>query len=147
MVADAGVLLLVLGAGCVVGRWDRLVRCVACGKRAVHRHHACYAQELRRVAGKDAARFRALFKDDRNLVAVCVHCHVDHHNVVKRLPLSVLPDSVFEFAAEVLGGPAAYEYLVRRYEGKSDGRLRALISDTFTPVEITAMEDSHADAA
>jgi hypothetical protein len=37
-----------------------------------------------------------------------------------------LPDDVFEYAAELLGGSAAFEYL-RRYYASGDRRLDALL--------------------
>lgn len=96
-----------------------------CGRRASQHHHVVYEQELRRL---DPARERGLVKDKRNLVPVSHLCHYSHHNRIAVYPLSMLPDPVFEFAREVLGGPAAYEYLQRRYDG-DDPRLDALIEE------------------
>ena len=115
-------------------------RCVCgCGQRAVQKHHAVYVQELRRVAlererstlrafyVEKPPTFRKLRDDKRNLVDVARGCHDAHHARSRPLPLWVLPDSVFEFASELLGGPAAFEYLSRRYRG-GDPRLEALLS-------------------
>jgi hypothetical protein len=95
-------------------------RCAApgCGRRAVHGHHALTVQLIRREGGDP--------RDPRVLVPLCVPCHFDHHGT-KKLSLRALPDSVFEFAADLLGGPAAYETLRRYYLG-SDPRHEALLS-------------------
>ena len=102
-------------------------------------HHAVYAQEIRsrrpkmdRGHGYDAvasasASQAAALKDKRNLLPVAFGCHMDHHNRGKPFALAVLPDSVYEFAVELMGAGAAYEYLRRRYAGE-DGRLDALLS-------------------
>lgn len=94
-------------------------RCVCgCGRRAVQQHHAVYVQELRRLGGS--------VKDRRNLVGVAYDCHGAHHARVRPLAAHVLPDSVFEFAYELMGAGAAYEYLRRRYSG-GDPRLEELL--------------------
>lgn len=93
-------------------------RCVACNGRGVHRHHVIYAQAVEREGGNVA--------DDRNLVWVCFTCHGNHHGRSKPLDLGMLPDSVFEFAGQLLG-PAGFDYLRRRYVGE-DARLEALLS-------------------
>lgn len=91
-------------------------RCVCgCGRRAVHQHHAVYRQHI----------LGAELNDPRNLVPIAFDCHLAHHGASKRLPLSVLPDGVFEFAAELMG-PGAHGYLSRYYAG-SDPRLDALL--------------------
>jgi hypothetical protein len=53
-------------------------------------------------------------------------CHFDHHGRVRVLPVSRLPDSVFEFAVELLGRERAWSYLRRMYSG-GDARLDALL--------------------
>ncbi len=116
---------------------DRLRGSCFCGckRPAVHRHHVIYAQELRRVVADgrslrmalpapDREHLAALVSDPRNLVAVAFECHGAHHGRSVPYELSVLPDSVFEFAAEVLG-PRAHGYLRRRYAGR-DARLDEL---------------------
>lgn len=90
-----------------------------CRRRSVHLHHVLYRQELERRGGD--------VRDARNLVPVCLACHGAHHSRQAPLPVWVLPDSVFEFARELMGGPAAFEYLSRRYRG-SDSRLEALLA-------------------
>lgn len=110
-------------------------RCVCgCGRAGRHRHHAVYQQEIRArmgAAGRlDKTARRALARavaDQRNLVWMDFDCHLAHHNASRRLRLRLLPDSVFVFAAELLGGPAAYEYLRRRYVG-GDRRLDDLLA-------------------
>lgn len=99
-----------------------MTRCIGCLGPAAHRHHAIYQQAIRRA---DKARYATLIKDERNLVPVCLDCHACHHNRVDPLELAILPDSVFEFARELLGPGAAYEYLARLYQG-SDPRLERL---------------------
>ena len=97
-----------------------------CGKRAQVLHHAITQQEIRRNArGRDV---RALLGDQRNLVAVTDRCHGNHHSRARPYRLGMLPDSVFEFAAEVLGAGKAYNWLRRHYNGE-DPRLDALLGD------------------
>jgi hypothetical protein len=109
-------------------------KCVCgCGRPVAARHHVVYEQELRKVVGAlrhtglarvDRDRLLRLTTDPRNLVFVAFDCHGAHHSGARRYPLSVLPDSVFEFAAEVLG-PRAHRYLRARYAG-DDARLDLL---------------------
>lgn len=94
---------------------NRIDNCVLCGRRAVHMHHVVYQQFIR---GHE--------KDDRNMVPVCFRCHERHHSRTCVFSLGLLPDSVFEFAAEVLGPGPAYERLRRTYRGE-DRRLTALL--------------------
>lgn len=115
-------------------------KCV-CGckrQRGVQFHHAIYKQEIRKrllsehkaanIAGPpDTIRERQVLADRRNLVPVGPKCHANHHSRVKPLALTMLPDSVYEFAEELMGAGPAYEYLRRRYAG-SDPRLEALLS-------------------
>jgi cytochrome c553 len=115
-----------------------VTQCVSCLARAVQRHHVIYRQELRHVGaewrerGGDWKSVDAMKKkwlaDDRNLIPLCQRCHERHHTRFEVLPIHVLPDSVFEFAAELMGAGAAYEYLKRRYTGM-DRRLSALLED------------------
>jgi hypothetical protein len=115
-------------------------RCI-CGRgkrRGLHKHHVIYQQELRRIVARDhraadlagppdIVRERTLIVDPRNIVLMGYACHAGHHNRSRVLPLAVLPDSCFEFAAEVLGPGPAYEYLRRRYASQ-DARLEALLA-------------------
>lgn len=87
-----------------------------CGERAVHSHHIVYRQHLR--GGR--------LDDCRNLLALAKFCHDNHHGRSRTLPLRVLPDEAFAFAAELFGAPRAYEYL-RRYYAGDDPRLEALL--------------------
>jgi hypothetical protein len=107
-----------------------------CKQPAANRHHCVYEAELRRIVAagrpsRDAlpadqrALLLALTTDPRNLIAVAFQCHGAHHLGACRYRLGVLPDSVFEFAAEVLG-PRAHGYLRRRYAG-ADDRLDQLL--------------------
>lgn len=114
----------------------------ACGcgrKHGLQRHHIVYQQEIRKVVSAEhfAANFAgpapvgremALLADRRNIVMLGFDCHGAHHNASRRLDLSRLPDSAFEFARELLGGDRAYEYLRRRYAGE-DQRLWDLQED------------------
>jgi hypothetical protein len=93
-------------------------RCICgCGQRAVHRHHVVYAQAVEREGGD--------VTDARNLVPVAFSCHGAHHGRSRPFELRMLPDSVFEFARELLGAYGA-DYLRRRYAG-DDPRLNGLL--------------------
>lgn len=82
-------------------------------------HHVVYRQEVERVGGE--------VWDPRNSLTLCDGCHSSHHRRGSRIvPLSVLRDENYEYAAELLGREAAYEYLRRRYVGE-DPRLNALL--------------------
>jgi hypothetical protein len=119
-----------------------VTRCICgCERRGPLRHHCVYEQELDRIwRGAEAAERRggraplawptktALWRDSRNLVPVAHSCHGAHHNRSRPLSAWRLPDGVFEFARELLGAGAAYEYISRRYAG-SDARLEALLQD------------------
>lgn len=82
--------------------------------RPSHEHHVVYEQHVKREGGD---RW-----DPRNALRLCVSCHSSHHRRGRVLPLRALRDVNFEFAFELLG-PAAYDYLTRRYAG-DDPRLR-----------------------
>lgn len=131
-------------------------RCVCgCGRRGRHDHHVIYRQELRRRAAEieraRAAELAAsgekewvkggppfsrpvtakviagrLGGDRRNIVRIAFECHSAHHSRARPLDLGLLPDSAFEFALELLGGPAAFEYF-RRYYAGGDRRHDALL--------------------
>jgi hypothetical protein len=104
-------------------------RCACgCGQRGAHRHHCVYKQELKWHAERrgDGTSFKALAADERNLVLVAFDCHLAHHKARKRYRLSMLPDSVFEFALEVLTAGPAYNYLRRHYQGE-DPRLEEMV--------------------
>jgi hypothetical protein len=95
-------------------------KCIdGCGQRAHHLHHVVYRQHLRRHGGD--------VKDPRNLVPMAFDCHGAHHSGARRLRLAMLPDSVYEFATELMGAGLAYETL-GRYYGGDDPRLDALLS-------------------
>jgi hypothetical protein len=47
----------------------------------------------------------------------------------------MLPDSVFEFAAEVLGAGYGYEYLRRRYDGHDVRHERMLLAPQVIPLD------------
>jgi hypothetical protein len=86
-----------------------------CGQRGVQKHHVIYEQHLRPLTRPEARR--TLLRDSRNLV---------HHQRGRPFTLAALPDTVYEFAEEVLGAGPAYEYLRRRYAGP-DARLDGLL--------------------
>jgi hypothetical protein len=103
----------------------------ACGcgkKRGLHRHHVVYQQQIRKETGTDIARGMRLTADPRNIVMLGYACHAAHHSRQRVLGLHRLPDSVFEFASELMGHGPAYEYLRRTYGGE-DPRLDALLED------------------
>lgn len=104
-----------------------------CLRRAAHRHHVVYEQELRRrwdsspKVRKRWPTYPKLKNDVRNLVDICFNHHTGtegHHSGGRHtLPLEMLPDEAIEFAFELLG-PFAYDYLRRRYAGE-DPRLES----------------------
>lgn len=105
-----------------------MARCEAAGcmARGVHRHHVVYEQHLRREWDGNAdvrklwPRYAMLKNDPRNLMDLCVGCHLGrfgHH----RLSVKELSEDALDFAFELLG-PKAYDYLRRRYAG-DDPRL------------------------
>lgn len=89
-------------------------------------HHIFTRQQLKRIAGKDKAYYRRLEADRRNLMLVTKQAHDAHHNASPKLGLWQLPDSAFEFGAEVFGAGKAYNALRRNYSGE-DPRLEALL--------------------
>ncbi len=98
----------VLGAKC---------RHPGCPGRDGHRlvlHHVVYRQKIRQLGGDQF--------DPRNALTVCDGCHTSHHRRGRYvLPLVCLSDESYAFAFELMG-PAAYDYLRRRYSG-DDPRL------------------------
>lgn len=97
----------------------RLNTCVACGGRGVQRHHVISRQALKRLT-KDPKERARLINDERNLVWVCVPCHMRHENAFRRLPLSSLPQSALDFATEV-----GLAHLIDRYYTKEADHGRA----------------------
>lgn len=89
-----------------------------CHAKAVHNHHLVFAQHVRWYGGD--------LKDERNFAPVCLRCHERMHARIAPFPAWSLPDAVFVFAAELMGGPAAYEYIHKKYPG-GDRRLDALL--------------------
>lgn len=110
-------------------RWYHDAPCVcenpdcAGGHRTLSAHHCVYEQEVRRAGGD---RW-----DKRNRLMLCVGCHMSHHQRTRPIALSVLPDSVIEFAAETLGTGPAYEYLTRRYAGADERVERLLVEHDY----------------
>lgn len=117
-------------------------RCICgCGQVGRHKHHAIYQQHIRQYAKHDptgwgwgyeekaavSSRVAGLLRDKRNLIPVAFECHDAHHRGAERYRLHMLPDSVFEFAEELMGPGPAYEYLRRHYDG-SDMRLELLLA-------------------
>lgn len=84
-------------------------------KRSAHSHHVVYEQEL---DNRGLPKF-----DRRNLMALCVDCHLGHHNgpPENQIPVSLLSDGNLEYAFEMLG-PYAYDYVLKHYSG-FDSRL------------------------
>ena len=109
-------------------------QCRYCGEgRRLQAHHCVTQAELRRIAaGRDPDQSRIyaakLCADYRNLIPLCPDCHHGHHARTRPLPLSVLPDSVFAFARQVMGDGRAYEWLRRYYVGE-DPRLDELLKE------------------
>jgi hypothetical protein len=94
--------------------------CRCCGRRhGLQLHHVVYEQHVRAESGD--------LRDPRNSLTTCAQCHVSHHGGGRAvMPLTALRSANFEFARELLGPGAAYEYLRRRYAG-DDPRLTALL--------------------
>lgn len=100
-------------------------KCICgCGKPAPHGHHCITQQEIKKHGPRSKRNQR--LKDKRNIVPMDWGCHFRHHSGERRLYLDVLPDSVFEFAVEVMEAGPAYEFLRRYYKG-ADARLDALL--------------------
>ena len=100
-------------------------RCEICDARGSYTslHHVVYEQHVRDAGGD--------VWDPRNSLTVCdgpFSCHTRHHSRMRPIRLDALPDSAYEFAAELFGSGAAYEYLRRRYFG-DDPRLDRLLDE------------------
>lgn len=88
-----------------------------CNAKAVHLHHAIRVSVIERNGGDT--------NDARVLLGVGFTCHLNSHwSAFRRYRLDQLPDSVFEFAAELLGAGARAE-LRRHYDG-DDPRMEML---------------------
>lgn len=98
---------------------DHPKACERCGRRGrVERHHLIRSQVVSRHHGD--------VYDPRNRLVLCPACHPDGPRGSARLPIAAVPDSAFEFAAELLGPGKAYNELRRFHEGE-DPRLDALL--------------------
>lgn len=95
--------------------------CVVCGSSdRLHLHHVVYDQHVRSQGGN---RW-----DPADSLTLCIGCHCRHHaNPNWALPRTYLRDENYEFAFELMG-PAAYDYLRRRYSG-DDERLDAALEN------------------
>lgn len=89
----------VLAARCVVPG------CPSEGKLVLH--HVVYEQHVRREHGD--------VWDPGNALTLCPSCHSSHHRRGRVLPISVLRIENVKFAAELLGGDRAQDYLCRYY--------------------------------
>lgn len=90
------------------------------GQKIKALHHIVFRQHVENERGDEW--------DPRNAMTVCPACHAAHHARVRLLLAVDLPDSVFEFASELMGPGRAYNYLRRGYEGP-DARLDRLLQD------------------
>lgn len=79
-----------------------------CAARAIHRHHITFEQHVIRAKGD---RW-----DPANALVLCGQHHADLH-ARRDFPVAALPTPALDFAAALLGPPAAYEYFRRRYTG------------------------------
>lgn len=93
--------------------------CVVCGSDyRPQLHHVVYAQHVRDKKGDPW--------NPADSLTLCNGCHCRHHAAPNwKLPLSYLRDENYAFAFDLMG-PAAYDYLRRRYDGE-DPRLDALL--------------------
>lgn len=102
-------------------RWwaARAECCAKCGlAERLQIHHVVYEQEIRRRGGDR--------HDPRVALTLCLACHTRHHRRTEgSIELTLLPASAYEYAEELMGAGAAYEYLRRRYIGE-DERLDRL---------------------
>lgn len=74
-------------------------------------HHIVYEQHVEQYAPDKVW-------DPRNALRLCRRpCHPHHHNGKARVPVSALPDSVFDFALDIMTRGQAVNYLARYYEG------------------------------
>lgn len=92
--------------------------CRSCWRRpAIHQHHVTYKVKVL-IEGGD-------LYSPLNALALCGPCHAGHHLASDRVSLASLRDENYAFAFALLG-PAAYDYLRRRYAG-DDPRLGAAL--------------------
>lgn len=87
--------------------------------RGLQLHHIVYRQHVRKEGGDEW--------DPRNGLTLCVACHVSHHKYGRVFPLILLPEVALEFAFDLLG-PAAGNYLPRRYSGPAPTRFYELLA-------------------
>lgn len=80
-------------------------------------HHVVAQEKIRqylstlRLSRSELAEVRRRRQwDPRNALAVCVGCHERHTTATARIPMRVLPEEVWEFAAEI-----ELEHLIERY--------------------------------
>lgn len=102
-------------------RWtsQKAKACASCGATArLQLHHVIYRQHIRSAGGDE--------HDPRNSLTVCISCHATHHHTGP-LALVVLRPENYAYAAELMG-PAAYDYLRRRYASE-DMRLDRLLEE------------------
>lgn len=65
-------------------------------------------------------------EDPATVIPLCLDCHRSHHDRVRVLPVTALPDHALDYAFRLLGA-FAYDYLRRRYRG-DDPRLHARLA-------------------
>ena len=113
--------------GVVVWRENLGSACQCCGKpsRRLVGHHVTYRQQIRQTPN-------GLMWDIRNRMVLDQECHEKHHNRSRVIPLATLPDSAYEYAADLLGPEKAFEYLRRRYAG-DDPKLDPLLTTEIAP--------------
>ena len=118
------------GDDAALKRWAAAKRdaCERCGARdRLQQHHVVYEQHIRRAGGDPW--------DPRDSMTLCVSCHTSHHKALRlTLPLALVPDAAIAFAGDLMG-PAAYDYLRRRYGGE-DPRVDALLN--LPPMQVAA---------
>lgn len=97
-----------------------------CGQLAVHKHHICFQQHVRKALPPEARA--AAVADPRNLLPLCWECHAATHNRTRPLHFEIFPDELFDFVREVFGAGPGYELLIRHYVGE-DERVAALLAE------------------
>lgn len=86
--------------------------CPICGQKGqLLRHHVIREQDVRAAKGDPWALANSIW-----IGVYCrERCHRRHHSHFRQIPLALVPPEAREFVIEVLGEPAADEYLRRYY--------------------------------
>ena len=75
-------------------------RCVVCGRKAVHAHHAVGKAVILAAWRLSVPEREALAYDERAGVPCCFDCHMNHEAASRRIPFDRLPPAVVAWAIE-----------------------------------------------